>query len=462
MEGITFVHITGIALTLLLIVGCGIYSGRQVKSGDDFSGGGRNSGTAMVAGMIMGTLVGGSATVGTAQLAYVHGFSACWFTFGSAIGCLLLGVFFSRRMYESGEQTISSIIVKEYGRKVGNAASVLGAVGIFINIVAQILAASVLIESIFPIPAPAASLLAILIMMAYVVFGGVKGAAMVGIVKLVLTYISVIICGVLLMGKVGALGGFLSGFSADGILTPFARGILTDGGAGLSVIIGVLSTQSYVQAVLSAAGTKEARKGAIISAVLIPPIGCIGILIGLYMRANFPGLTPSAAFPQFVLNYMPPLLAGITLATLLVVVVGAGAGLTLGISTIFTRDICQGMLNRKLDGKKSLMVSRAAIVAALVGAFTLTLGNMGSFINNWSFMSMGLRGAAIFVPLCGACFLKGKIPKGAAYAAVIVGPIMTLAGRFILPSGIDPVFLGILAALLIFAAGAFAGRRKPA
>ena len=77
MEGITFAHITGIALTLLLIVGCGIYSGRQVKSGDDFSGGGRNSGTAMVAGMIMGTLVGGSATVGTAQLAYVHGFSAC-------------------------------------------------------------------------------------------------------------------------------------------------------------------------------------------------------------------------------------------------------------------------------------------------------------------------------------------------------------------------------------------------
>ena len=118
------------------------------------------------------------------------------------------------------------------------------------------------------------------------------------------------------------------------------------------------------------------------------------------------------------------------------------------------------MLNRKLDGKKSLMVSRAAIVAALVGAFTLTLGNMGSFINNWSFMSMGLRGAAIFVPLCGACFLKGKIPKGAAYAAVIVGPIMTLAGRFILPSGIDPVFLGILAALLIFAVGALAGRRK--
>ena len=50
---------------------------------------------------------------------------------------------------------------------------------------------------------------------------------------------------------------------------------------------------------------------------------------------------------------------------------------------------------------------------------------------------MGLRGAAIFVPLCGACFLKGKVPKGAAYAAVIMGPVMTLAGRLILPAGIS-------------------------
>ena len=461
MDGITGVHMLGMAMTILLIIGCGIYSGKKVKSGDDFSGGKRTSGTSLVAGMILGTLVGGSSTVGTAQLAYAYGFSACWFTFGAAIGCLLLALFFSDKLYESGEQTISSVIVKEYGVKVGSTASILGAVGIFINIIAQILAASVLIESVFPMPAAVASFIAVVIMAAYVVFGGVRGAAIVGIVKLILTYVGVVICGALLLGEVGSLGGFLIGFQADGILTPFARGVLKDGGAGLSVVLGVLSTQSYAQAILSARGPREAKRGALISACLIPPIGIIGILIGLYMRANFPGIAPAAAFPMFVLTFMPPILAGITLATLLVVVVGTGAGLSLGISTIFTRDICKGLLKKNLDGKKSLVLSRAAILAALLGAYVLTLGNMGSFINNWSFMSMGLRGAAIFVPLCGACFLKGKIPSKAAYISVIAGPVVTLIGRFVLPASVDPVFAGILAALLIFVAGAAVAKKPP-
>ena len=103
----------------------------------------------------------------------------------------------------------------------------------------------------------------------------------------------------------------------------------------------------------------------------------------------------------------------------------------------------------------------AAILAALLGAYVLTLGNMGSFINNWSFMSMGLRGAAIFVPLCGACFLKGKIPSKAAYISVIAGPVVTLIGRFVLPASVDPVFAGILAALLIFVAGAAVAKKPP-
>ena len=450
----------GMAMTIGLIIGCGIYSGKKVKSGDDFSGGRRTSGTSLVAGMILGTLVGGSSTVGTAQLAYAYGFSACWFTFGASIGCLLLALFFTDKLYESKEQTISSVIVKEYGVKVGSTASILGAVGIFINIIAQILAASVLIESVFPMPMAAASFIAVVIMAAYVVFGGVKGAAIVGIVKLILTYLGVVICGALLMGKVGSLGDFLAGFQTEGILTPFARGVLKDGGAGLSVIVGVLSTQSYAQAILSARGTKEAKRGALISACFIPPIGIIGILIGLYMRANFPGIAPASAFPVFVLKFMPPLLAGITLATLLVVVVGTGAGLSLGISTIFTRDILKGLLKKELDGKKSLAVSRAAILTALMGAFIMTLGNMGSFINNWSFMSMGLRGAAIFIPLCGACFLKGKIPAQAAYISVIAGPLVTLAGRFVLPSSIDPVFAGILAAIVIFMAGGMVAKKR--
>ena len=62
-------HVLGIVATLALIVGVSVYSGRSVKSAADFDRGGA-SGPWLVAGAIMGALVSGQATVGTAQLAY--------------------------------------------------------------------------------------------------------------------------------------------------------------------------------------------------------------------------------------------------------------------------------------------------------------------------------------------------------------------------------------------------------
>ena len=65
-----------------------------------------------------------------------------------------------------------------------------------------------------------------------------------------------------------------------------ARGASKDIGSGLSLILGVLSTQTYAQAIWSAKSNSTARKGALLSALLIPPIGIACILIGLYMRGH--------------------------------------------------------------------------------------------------------------------------------------------------------------------------------
>nr|MCR4711404.1 sodium:solute symporter family protein [Clostridia bacterium] len=86
--------IVGIIATLSLIVGISVYSGRKVKSATDFDTAGRQAGTFEVAGGIMGTLVGGSSTIGTAQLAYNYGLSAWWFTLGAGIACLVLALFY--------------------------------------------------------------------------------------------------------------------------------------------------------------------------------------------------------------------------------------------------------------------------------------------------------------------------------------------------------------------------------
>lgn len=102
-----------------------------------------------------------------------------------------------------------------------------------------------------------------------------------------------------------------------------------DVGAGVSLLLGVLTTQTYAQAVLWSKSDRAARTGALISTVMIPPIGIGGILVGLFMRATHPGIVAKTALTSFVMEYMPPVISGIVLGTLFIAVVGTGAGLAL-------------------------------------------------------------------------------------------------------------------------------------
>ena len=92
---LTFLHILIISATVFAVIGSGFYVSRSVRSSAGYSVAGRSAGASLVAGSIAGTVVGGGATVGTAQLAYSFGLSAWWFTLGSGIAFILMGIFYA-------------------------------------------------------------------------------------------------------------------------------------------------------------------------------------------------------------------------------------------------------------------------------------------------------------------------------------------------------------------------------
>jgi len=453
MLELTYQHVLGIILTLILIIIIGAYSGRLVKTAEDFSHGGKKAGRGIIAGTIMGTLVGGASTIGTAQLAFLYGFSAWWFTLGAGIGCLILAFFFAAPLNRSGKETVPQILSEEFGPRARPVSSIFLSLGTFLNIIAQILAASALITSMFRVSPMVASLTSILLMSFYVIFGGVLGTGIVGVAKLVLLYISAIIGGIIAITVGGGFEQFRITFPSYPYFSLFGRGVWIDGAAGFSLIMGVLSTQTYIQAVLSGKNLKESKLGSLISGILIPPIGLAGIFIGLFMKMNYPDMNPASAFPLFVLKYMNPWLGGIVLATLLVTIVGTGAGLSLGISTIFTKDIYKNFINTDADDKKQLQVSRLVIMTSLVLALLFTTGNAKSLILKWSFMSMGLRGATIFVPLCATLFLKGKVKSNYAIASMVISPLSVMVGKVFLPASFDPLFFGIFISFVLVILG---------
>lgn len=488
---ITPIHIIGILLTVGLLLFVSIHSGRKVKDAKAFTTGGR-AGSWMVCGAILGTLVGGQSTIGTAQLAFSYGISAWWFTIGAALGALVLSLVYAGPIRRSGCTTLLEIVAKEYGRKAETIGSTLFLIGIFISIMAQVLSSSAMVTSLFHIPLTWAAVISGVLIMLFVLFGGIQSAGAGGIVKLVLLYISCITAGVV----VWHLGKGLTGINHDikslyasnplcqlNSLTDIesihhrygsmvARGPLKDIGGCLSLMLGVVTTQTYAQGIWSGATTAKARRGGLYCAFLIPLIGAACTLVGMYMRGHYVtaaeltamqaageslpegiGVIQSSleAFPAFVLGHLPAWLGGIALGAMLVNIMGCGSGLVLGASTILVRDV-YGNLAAKLGWAKpthsQLTQTRLTIAGLLALAVVIALSVKGTFINGLGFLSLGLRAVALLFPLSFALFLPGRFSARAVGPAMITGTaVMLLAKSLSLPA--DPVYYGLGASLLL-------------
>ena len=506
---LTAAHIIGIILTVGLLLAVSILSGRKVKDAKAFTTGG-TSGSWMVCGAMMGTLMGGQSTVGTAQLAFSFGISAWWFTIGAALGGVLLAMAYAAPIRRSGCTTLLQIVAREYGRKTETVGSLLFLIGIFISIVAQVLSSSAMIGSLFRLPMLWAAIIAAALVMLLVLFGGIRSAGAGGIVKLILLYTCSMIAGGVVLYLAGGLGGIYgsiestysqistlnSQLSTESIHHRYAnllaRGPLKDIGGCLSLMLGVVTTQTYAQCIWSGATTRKARRGALLCSFFIPFIGAACTLIGMYMRGHYVtadefaalqaageslpegiGILENSAqaFPTFILNHMSPWLGGIVLGALLINILGCASGLSLGAATIVVRDVTENL--RTLIASKmkttpvhsspklgevaqraggvclsTLTQTRLSIVAIL--ALAVVSANLfnGAFINDLGFLSLGLRAVALLFPLSFALWLPGRFNPRAVLLSMPIGTAAMLLGKALALPG-DPVYYGLLASLLV-------------
>jgi SSS family solute:Na+ symporter len=455
---VTWLHYLGAALVLGVLVAVGVVAGRAVKTSADFTGGAQKAGVAMVTGALTGTIIGGASTIGTAQLAYTNGLSAWWFTIGAGLGAWVLFAM-TPRFYHSGHTTIPQMVSAEFGQRAGSLMAVLASAGIFLSVVSQLLSGVALVSAVAPVlPAVGALFLVLGLVVVYVLFGGLLSAGRAGILKTVCIVATVVVCGALGLAMSGGFGGLLSNPALPHQLyfNLFGRGYGIEIGGCVSLLLGVACEQAYLQALLSARTLRISRTGAGLAAFLMPAVGGLGILVGLSMRITHPGLESALALPQFILDYIPPLPAGMMLGSLVLVVVGSSSGLTFGIATVMVKDLLLPARKRLLARDSRINVpawTRVVLVAVLGLAAAVTLTDIGGLIMDWSFLALGLRACVSFFPLIAAIYFPGRVDRRFAIAAMVAGPAGTALGAVILPDSIDPVLLGIACALGTMLAG---------
>lgn len=449
MMTLSSAHILSLTITLLAVTMVGISAARKVNTANDFTVGGNSSGSLLVAGTIIGTIVGGAATIGTAQLAYTVGLSAWWFTLGGGLALLLLARFYARPLRASKLQTIPQFLVLHFGPAAGPLVTIASSLGIFFSVVANILAAVPLTVAVFQLTTVQAVAVLFILIIAYVFFGGVWGTGLVGIIKTLLLLLVLGNVAVTAYQGMGGWSGYQATFAPFPWFSLFGRGMWLDIASGLSLIIGTLTTQTYIQAVYAARDVKTARNGALLAAIITLPMGIPAIMAGLYMRAHFPELAPIDALPQFILTQLPDWLGGIALAALLLASIGSAAGLALGMSSMLSRDI----LAKWSPRGSTLLINRALVLVIALTASCLAAGNLKSLVLDWNFLSMSLRGAGVFLPFTAAIFWPQRIAPSVAISSMALGTAASLGAKLLFPQGLDPLYAGILTSGIVLIAG---------
>ncbi|NIQ96482.1 MAG: sodium:solute symporter family protein [Desulfuromonadales bacterium] len=436
-----------------------VRGGGKPRSAEHFTLAGRQAGSWLVGGAIMGTLVGGASTIGTVQMAFLFGLSGWWFTLGAGLACLCLGLFLAAPLRESEVETIPQFIARRYGERTRLAASLFSAAGMFVHIVAQLLAASAILTTLLDLSFVTAALLSTGLIALVSVTGGMRSAGPFGLAKLLLLYLTMLTAGIFSLRLAGGWSGLTSGLPDFPWFSLFGYGRHEGLSDLLSMLVGVISTQTYLQAVFSARDRRAARNGALISAALIPPLGLLGVAVGMFMRLSRPEIDSSLALPTFIIEHLPPAFGGVAFAALLIAAVGTASGLVLGVGTTVRLD----MLRRwRPNRPASLGQLRWLTLAVLALAVLLLIANLGTAILEWSFLSMGLRGATLCLPLLAAIFCGRSVSPAGGALAIVVGPTSVIVAGLAQIEPVPPLYIGLAASLACLLLGRFmpsAGRR---
>jgi SSS family solute:Na+ symporter len=452
MVSLTSGHLVGLTATLGVFLLVTVYAARSVRSAEGFSLCGRSAGVLLVAGGISGTCVGGAATIGSAQMAFSFGLSAWWFTVGVGSALVIMAGFYARPLRKSGLETMPQFLTVHYRQIAGPLVSVISSIGILFSAVASTLSGIAPIAMIFHIaPWQAAAIIVVLVAIS-VFFGGMKGAGLSGLLKMAVIWVALCAAGVVASLSLARMADFHTVFPADPWFSLAARGVPDCLGNLASLMVGMICTQTYVQAIYSGANTRVAATGTLIAALITIPVGLPCVAVGMFMHAAHPDIQPILALPMYLVLYLPSWLGGVGLAGILFSIVGSIAGLALGIGTMVAHDIGRGVLHIK-SGRRILLINRFTVLATTCLAMAIALGNPNSYVLDWNYMSMALRGAGVFIPFTLAIFWPYRLAASWAVASMVVSTAVAVLVRFGPGLSINPLFPGLLASLLVVGIG---------
>lgn len=413
----------------MLAIGIHVYRKKQSSTQNGFFVANRSGSALFIIGSLCATIIGASVTLGMAGLGYVRGLTGAWWLLAGSIGLLILGLFFARTVRRFGLYTLPELVEKQYNSKTaGLAASILIVVSWLAVIAAQIIAAGKILSVLLPsVGFSPLMIIAASVFILYTVLGGQYSVIRTDLIQFGILVVGVIVCFVLVLNRVGGMGGLHDSLPADFLSFPASIRFGYLDIISLLILVGatyVVGPDMYSR-LFCARDEKVAKSSALSAALITIPVAFIIVFIGMGAKVLFPGIASEQAFPTVIKDILPIGATGLVIAALLAAVMSSADTCLLTTSTILSADIYKRAFPN-VSERKTLAVTRVAVV--IIGALALLVAiKLGGIINSLLLAYTVFTSGVVLPVIAGFYKDKLKVNSIGAITAIIAGGGTALA-----------------------------------
>ena len=430
---------TEAVIFFLLLVGVTLaitfWAARRTRSTSDFYAAGGHLSAWQNGLALTGDIISAGAFLGLSGLVYASGFNGLLYAAGYAVAYPLIGILFADRMRNIGRFTFADVIAFRLSPvpiRIFAAISTL-VIAIFF-LIAQMVGAGQLIQLLFGLDYVYAEIAVGVLMVCYVVFGGMMATSWVQIVKAVLMLLTGTVMALMILAHFGwSYNALLARAVAlhpkhTAMLAPvgFAAAPLSTLSLGLAMFVGSAGLPHLIMRVFTVRDARTARNSMFYGVVCISyfftlisiiGVGSVALVMGdpRFLLANGAlrgGGNMAAVHLADALggNLMLGFVAAVAFATIIAVV----AGLTMSGAAAVSHDIYANILRRgRVSDRNEVRVSRIATL--VIGLLAVVLGiafrtqNIAYLIG----LVVGIAAASNFPLLLLSLYWKGLTTRGA-------------------------------------------------
>jgi cation/acetate symporter len=449
---------------------------------------------------LSGDFLSAASFLGIAGGIAVHGYDGFLYSVGWAVAWLVGLLLIGELLRNTGRFTMGDVVAYRMRQRPVRAAAAISTLVIsFFYMLAQMAGAGGLVALLLNVRDRTGQSLVIVgvgvIMIFYVLVGGMKGTTWVQIIKAVLLLLCVSLISVFMLGKFGF--DFSSILDRASQNNPLGTAVLAPGAQyghneldfvslALALVLGICSLPHVLMRFYTVPDAKQARRSVVWAiwtvsifylCTLVVGYGATA-LVGTDAILHAPGGENSAA-PLLAFRVGGAVLLGVVAAVAFATILAVIAGLTLAASASFAHDVYANIIKRgKADPQREVRVARQTAVA--VGALAI-IGGIAANGQNVAFLvalALALAASANLSTILFALFWRkfntaGTLASiygglGSCLVLIVFSPVMSGAPTSLIPS-VDfhwfplnnPGIVSIPFSFLCGIVGSFLGRKRP-